>query len=366
MSSYQITGIAGQRDNPILKSFELPDLGNFSYKLKLKSLAGAKGIHLSVHKDSDPSQSIFRINIPTTHQEILNLQLHFNNEQQQVQLDLPGRDYQILPLDSQYEAPSPKRLPLLNQLMDIVILIDGTCQTFSEQGTRPLLKDYDTWETTAKPLVSLIEWFEKNTESLHSSILAFGDYPLDIIKSNQLQPQYSLYPSDTSSRALQMMTTLQAKERLQNLPDTPGGDFVDALADALLTIGQLHWREDARKLVIILGDSPGFSLLKPIPEGGNAAIREWDIETAQHKLVNKGIELATIYVEQGNYNEQSLQGQLQQAARQQYQSIATYPSIGFTQNTFNPKFLLEQLNQLSGSYLGIDMSWPEVISIEKL
>ena len=69
---------------------------------------------------------------------------------------------------------------------------------------------------------------------------------------------------------------------------------MDALADALAECASARWHPEARKLLVVTGDSPGYSILNPAPWGANAAVREKDVETVALDLHRKGVEGSSV------------------------------------------------------------------------
>jgi hypothetical protein len=71
---------------------------------------------------------------------------------------------------------------------------------------------------------------------------------------------------------------------------------VDALAGALARCRRSgNWRQEARKLILVYGDSPGHSILAPAPEGCDLHYRGASVEEECHLLHAAGIEIATVY-----------------------------------------------------------------------
>jgi hypothetical protein len=124
------------------------------------------------------------------------------------------------------------------------------------------------------------------------------------------------------------------------LRSTPGGDFVDALADALAAAGRLQWSDERRHLLILIGDSPGHATVHPVPSGGDALPRraDVDIETARLHRDHR-VEILTLYHPPPATLTSSLletQQALLDHARGQYRRLAAEPGLAFTTADFNP------------------------------
>jgi hypothetical protein len=110
---------------------------------------------------------------------------------------------------------------------------------------------------------------------------------------------YLVYPESEGDRKWRQTTAAQAagvlSAQLGALPHTPGGDFVDGLADGLQACRTLTWRQGARKLLVILGQSPGYSVLEPPDELTNLLARKLCIEDEIGLLHRKGVEVITLF-----------------------------------------------------------------------
>ena len=125
--------------------------------------------------------------------------------------------------------------------------------------------------------------------------MAFADHPLHKVSAHDLVPAFTLFPRIPEQRRLEPIPPSDLRSLLSRVPSSSGGDFVDALADALAECASARWHPEARKLRVVTGDSPGYSILNPAPWGANAAVREKDVETVALDLHRKGVEVVTIY-----------------------------------------------------------------------
>jgi len=136
------------------------------------------------------------------------------------------------------------------------------------------------------------------------------------------------------------------RQRLLSLPPTPGGDFVDALADALAACGQLRWRPDARKMIVLTGDSPGSSLLYELPLGSDLCVRRFDVDTQAMQLHQQGVELITIYHPPPDKTFTIDQLRFVEATRRQYARLASLPELAFEVQSFDPEAAAERARQI--------------------
>ncbi len=137
-----------------------------------------------------------------------------------------------------------------------------------------------------------------------------------------------------------------AESLLAAIKPSPGGDFVDALADALATCNRLPWSKDARKLALVLGDSPGHSIVHPIGNCGDATVRVHDVDLEAAELHRQGVEILTLYnrppadfVPKGGHG-----GELLQRAAQQYLRLASTPHYALDIATFEHTDVARRLN----------------------
>ncbi len=111
------------------------------------------------------------------------------------------------------------------------------------------------------------------------------------------------------------------------LPPSPGGDFLDALADGLHAARQARWRQSSRKLLIVFGNSPGYSLIDPPDPMTNLAVREASIEEEIDALHQSGVEIMTIFHDPPGAEDlySADMPDLLARARDQYARLATLP-----------------------------------------
>jgi hypothetical protein len=239
---------------------------------------------------------------------------------------------------------------------DVVFLIDGTSlqtQASAEPGAARRLLGTPEWEQlTAGWKPALAELSRRFPGGVRCVPLAFGDYPLPPVSTGG----YLLHPSEPE-RKLRRLDPDAALDALHRLPPCSGADFVDAVAEGLEACLRVGWREDARKLVILIGDSPGYSLSDGEQEAiqlADGRCRTRDVFDQAANLHARGVELATVLLLGGL---QQLEEASDAAARlvahtrRQYQELASLPA-----------WALSSLNLDLGSFLATWTEWKEPLA----
>lgn len=234
----------------------------------------------------------------------------------------------------------PRQVLLGADALDVVVLVDGSTLFWWEQGKeaglRPLLGDKKRWGDHVNQITEFLSDVARDHGSLRWSLLWFGDRPPPRVTADNLKPRYFVEPP-VGRRMFHQATVLELGTALEAIKPSSGGDFVDALADALSACRLLGWRADARKLVLLTGDSPGYSVLHPSPPGADIGGRELDVDAEADGLFEHGIELATIHhhppAESGLHDKYS---DLLEFARDQYVRIASRRKLAFDATSFVP------------------------------
>jgi hypothetical protein len=236
------------------------------------------------------------------------------------------RDYLILPDE---EPPAPLLIkPRQTDQLDLIVLVDGTClHPDSENALTYLLapETSEAWHAVVGGIEQFVGRIAEKYPKLWATAMAFGDEPMSMLANNLLKPTYLVYPPSPGNRRLESITPGQLGQRLQSLPPTPSGDFVDGLADGLQACQQTTWRENSRKLVLVFGQSPGYSVLDATDDMTNLLIRKTCLEEEVAALYHKGVEIVTIFHEPSEAEERyktDLPDVLQRA-REQYRSLAS-------------------------------------------
>jgi hypothetical protein len=316
--------------------------------IRLRTPAGASGLHLLILESGKPK---LRMEIATHKDEEVNLMVVLDKEGNPHILEKDGF---ILPISEHYSPVQLIYLPNKIQQLDIVMIVDATMRIFADETITEnneekrsylakLLIDADkpTWETYIEKLSGFIENISKKKD-YKISILSFGDYKQPQISAPELIPKYIIKPEEERERSLQLLEPKQIMRNLRSIEATSGGDFVDALADAMIACIDLNWRNDARKLLIIFGDSPGHSIMYPTPKGGDLCARQIDVDTVAMHLHQLGIEILTIYnapSEEAYDYFKEVQGsgfELLDHTKKQYQQLASLPELAFQIANFDP------------------------------
>jgi hypothetical protein len=318
-----------------LRSHPLPLEGpGSSCSLRLRSLPGASGVHLAL---TNGVGVLLRAEVDSEGDEWVEVTIEWEAEGEWA-LSSPGRRILYLPSESGYEPVPSLRPAYKSRQLDVALVVDGTTRASgaSDQGAAQassplLLADRELWGRQADLLIETVTGLAREMKAdLRASVLAFGDRPVPATSAPDLRPAYHLHPARPEERVLRGGDTGQLRSRLLALPATSGGDFVDSLADALAACCELRWRAAARKLVVLVGDSPGYSILRPAPRGADAQVRERDVDIEAAALHRQGVELLTLY--HAPAVEGATAGFLRpfvDHARAQYLRIASRPDLSF-------------------------------------
>ncbi|HEV7766154.1 MAG TPA: vWA domain-containing protein [Thermoanaerobaculia bacterium] len=311
----------------------------------MRCLRGASSVHVVL---SDASGVRLRAEIGAEPGEIVPLRVELDG-QTTPHLSSRGRNVLLLPPDVLYEPAAPIRPPQSDAPLDLVIVIDGTLRNWPAKAadnkqaptsvaTVRLLDHTKAWNAHVDQLLVFATRVAAGRET-RVAVLAFGDQEMPAVTATDLRPAYRLHPAE-DERILKRLNPTALREKLLTLPSTSGGDFVDALADALEACQHLRWREGARKLVLVSGDSPGLSLLHPLPRGADLCVRQYDVDTEALVLHRRGVEIATIYhgppPDLGFYK-LPRQRSLLQATRAQYDRLASVPEASYEASAFRPE-----------------------------
>jgi len=341
--------------------------------IKLRTPAGASGLHLLILESGEPK---LRMEMATHKNAEVNLRIVLDKEGNP---HILGKDGLILPVSEHYSPAQLISPPHNTQQLDIVIIIDATMRIFADETitenneekrsyVAKLLIDADkpSWETHTEKLSSFIEKITKKKD-YKISILSFGDHEQPQISAPELIPSYILKPEEERERSLQFLEPEQIKRTLRSIEATSGGDFVDALADALLACVDLNWRNNARKLLIVFGDSPGHSIMYPTPKGGDLCARQVDVDTAAMHLHQLGIEILTIYntpSEEARDYFKKVRGSgfdLLEHTKKQYQRLASLPELAFQVSDFDKAAEIFSNRKVS---IGRGMVFGEILGLE--
>src|SRR5262245_31912117 len=168
-----------------------------------------------------------------------------------------NRDFLVMPDE---EPPDPLLLtPAASEQLDFFVLIDGTClhpyvePTASEERriyTLEYLLDPKlavVWQALAGQITDFMAALAAKYSHVWAMAAAFGDHPMPILANPLLKPKYLIHPDIPKERRLERCTPTRLSQQLRRLPFSPGGDFVDALADGMRASRQASWRQQSRK-----------------------------------------------------------------------------------------------------------------------
>lgn len=216
--------------------------------------------------------------------------------------------------------------------LDFVLLIDGTMRlpfVYEEGSSRSrllLLTNPGCRDALFSCLFEAIgATLEAKTYSdIWGSVVAFGDLPMaGLLQSPDLMPSYVVYPADRRLERMARVETL--RNWVASVPGSNGADFVDALGEGLYECSRLRWRPQARKVLILVGESPGFSLLHREPRQSDLRARERDVDLETSRLTAKGVEVVTIFSRLSHFRDDlpGLEKLFIEFARNQYARLAS-------------------------------------------
>lgn len=314
-------------------------------RLTLTALPGSGGLHLAI---LDGGAVCLRCEIPAADEETVEVRLGGLPGPRFV-LDTGPRLAVVLPGDARYAPLDPLPAPVAGQPWDIALVIDGTTRIrdpSSRDGERHLLlADPNRWPAMAGRISELVERLAQGSGGASRvTVLAFGDEPLAGLSDPGLRPAYLLrWGLAGDGHGFTPVGRVDLAQALTELPGSPGADFTDALGDALYACSQLHWRAQARRLVVLFGDSPGYALAAPVPRGGNSRARRHDVDMEARRLHRAGVEILTIYQTQpwptGGVGD-PLTAQRRELVRHvadQYLRLASEVRLAATAETFDVK-----------------------------
>ena len=329
----------------------------------LRTFPGTSGLHLLFLREGSP---YLRMEIPTNNRSGETIDVHVSLDEQN-NLHVVCTHFEeklILAKDEHYCPPALIHPCESGQPLDIAIVIDGTMQIYFQEKKvkedkteeyvltgKLLLKEQEAWNTVIEKIAAFIEAISKEYPDCRTAVLAFGDQQPPNINADDLKPRYLLWPERESDRLFMPLNLTQVKLSLQAIPATSGGDFVDALADAMNACCRLHWRPKARKLVMLFGDSPGHSIIEPVVRGGDVCARKIDVDTVAMHMYSLGIELMTIYYNDSkeiaydyyrNVHRFKYASALLNYTQKQYRELASLLEMAYLNSTFDAAKAVDQ------------------------
>ncbi|WP_295439170.1 hypothetical protein [uncultured Thiodictyon sp.] len=341
------------------------------YRFSLQCLPGADAIHLEIARAGQPC---LRAEVRAQADEVVGCHLRLDDGGEPVLL-VGSHQVLFLPLEPADTTPAPLPVPRAEAPWDLCLVIDATTRTAAAPpgraptdpghpsataGTDPdqrdtptappgldafLLNQPDQWHAVVAPVVDLVRHLGGPGQGCRLAVIAFGDEPPPPgIYAPDLLPDFHLrtLPPERPEHLLIPMTPESLTELLlTRLTPSPGGDFVDALADALAAAGRLQWGDERRRLLLLIGDSPGHATAHPVPYGGDALPRRADVDTEAARLHrDHRVEVLTLYHPPPAAFAKTLlptQAALIRHAREQYRRLAGRPALAFTTGDFDPR-----------------------------
>jgi hypothetical protein len=320
----------------------------------LRCLPGGSGIHVVL---SDAEEVRFRAEVRADAGEVVSLQVDLD-EQGLPRLRSRGREILLLPAGPQFEPALPISRAADGTSLDLIIIVDGTLRTWRERSAADaekkeplrntlLLARKDVWATHVEALIDFAGRLAESHQ-VRFSVLAFGDHPPPAELAADLRPEYDVHPLE-NERAFQSFDADRLRGKLMAIPPTSGADYVDALADALATAANAYWDYNARKIVLVTGDSPGFSITHPLPRSADLCVRRRDVDTQAERLHKRGVEVITIFhappADLGLHGI-AYQRELLGATEAQYRRLASLPETAFEAVTFDPARATESIGRI--------------------
>lgn len=218
--------------------------------------------------------------------------------------------------------------------LDLAVVVDATRLHLEAPGedsasvALPMLES-EPWAAERAGLARLAGRLADHCGEARFSVLAFADRESPFPVAEDLRPAYRLAPA-LADRRFEAFSPAGLERRLAALRPSPGGDAVDAVAEGLLAAVDLPWRAGARRLVLLLGDSPGYSISDSLPVGAASSARRQSLEQASAALFAHAIELATFFLPPASeLIAADTWRELLRHAERQYRRLASLPEWAF-------------------------------------
>lgn len=327
-------------------------------KITVRPVRGASALHVELRLNGEAR---LRAEISVDEDDEVDLLLHHRDEL----LDLDtsdDRQVTILPTDKVYRPSPPIHVGSGSDQLDVAVIVDTTMHHWEapsedevqvDSPPRRLLAESPERQEVLGGLLLLLDELDERIDSLRVAVLSFGDEGIeggtgDLVPEIHLGPEGRLrtYERDAVGRIL------------AGLRASSGADLVDAVGDALAATVSLRWRASARRLVVLVGESPGHSLLDPVPGPIDAKARRRDVFVEAQRLHEKRCLIATLYVrppsEAWEFLAAKPQGKdILRGIQAQYRKLATTPSLAqvvSAPGVVEALELMEALGELEGTY----------------
>ncbi len=228
---------------------------------------------------------------------------------------------------------------------DVHFLIDATTMhpdPAAQDTEAGRLLQSESWTAFSERLAAVAAGLAADAAAdVRTAVTFFGDWDDGL-----------LHPNDPGLRSLRPYHAADLLAALRDVPRDSGtgiaGDFVDALESGLESCIRSGWREDARKLLIVFGDSPGYSVLdasSPTLQLADSRFRSLDVFEQAAELHTRGVEILTIFhedaakiLEIAGVN----QAELVRYARRQYERLASLPEWALSSDALDSGAVLAQ------------------------
>jgi len=332
-------------------------------RMCLECLPGADAIHLEIAVGGVPR---LRAEVRAQAGERVSLDLRIDADALPA-LHAGSHQILFLPIEPIYGPLPPIPPPRGSEAWDCCLVIDATARTSRIADHAPadqqeaqdavpatldtyLLNCPDQWGAIVESVVELVRQLGQPGPNCRLAVIAFGDEPPEPgVFAADLVPRFHLLhlPDNRPAHLLMPLAPERLGELLhRQIKPTPGADFVDALADALVAAGQLQWGDRTRRLLVLIGDSPGHATAHPVPYGGDALARRGDVDAAAAQLHRDRVTILTLYQAPPAAITAALleaQSALVDHARNQYRRLASVPELAFTAADFDPQAALTTL-----------------------
>jgi hypothetical protein len=264
-----------------------------AWQISLSAPSGAQHLQIPVGR---ADALLCRCELPVAADGRARLELRVGAAGELAFPDDPG--LRVLPADA--TAPPPL-LPPNGERWQVALLVDTTTRLpAAERKPGPLLADAAHWEPLRSEMLGLLTALatepargEIRLPDLEYAVLGFADIALPGVEAPDLKPRPDAVLS--GQRQFQRWHEATAASALSALQASSGADWMDALAEALHAAAGLPWRLDARKLLLLFGDSPGHAVLWRFDAAASGRVREMDVDLAAQQLHRAGIEIVTLF-----------------------------------------------------------------------
>nr|VFJ50000.1 MAG: hypothetical protein BECKDK2373C_GA0170839_102726 [Candidatus Kentron sp. DK] len=242
--------------------------------------------------------------------------------------------------------------------VDIAWVIDATqaglksAQSEKKKETQPART---IWESHVTAMAELIDAMGSGTNSgreARTAVLGFADgasgassgfFPDGVNEKGRRHSSNIAYLTKPE-RAFRPMDGGDLKKLAGEITRIDGNDYVDALGEALNACVGLAWNGD-RRIVVVSGDSPGYSLAFPPPEAGvDTGHCRRDVDAAAMALHELGVEIVTAYLPMADIvNPPSRIAGLLAWTQEQYKRLASAKEYAFTVEAFTSEVVLQTL-----------------------